>query len=234
MDKAKLKKLTKLTDKKFKTLRTVVAMVASKQRPSMIIVGKGGLGKSFNVEQTIESMGIKKNEYATIKGYSTSKGLYQILYDNKDSLIIFDDCDEALEHKVSISLLKAALDSKDVRTVNWNAKLQKNDKYPPSFDFSGSVIFISNLNKEDIDQAIISRSMVVDVSMTEDEKLARMHSIIKFIEKDFSMEVKKEALQYLEDNKNNIDITMRTLGIIASLRYNYPNNWEVLAEQLLD
>ena len=231
MDEAKLKKLSDETDKKFKTLRTVVAMVASKQRPSMIIVGKGGLGKSFNVESTIKSMGI--SDAKTIKGYTTSRGLYETLYDNRDSLLVFDDCDEALEDKISISLFKSALDSSDVRTVSWNAKLRKNDDYPKQFDFTGSVIFISNLAKDDIDQAILSRSMVVDLSMTDDEKLARMHSILKFVEKDFSMQVKEDALNYLIDNKDNIDITMRALGIIASLRYNYPQKWEILSKQLL-
>lgn len=234
MDKQKLERLSKETDERFKTLRTVVAMVASGQRPSMIIVGKGGLGKTFNVGQTIKSMGIDEKSVKTVKGYSTARGLYETLYDNKDSLIIFDDCDAVLENKISIALFKPALDSDDVRTVSWNAKLQKNDKYPPSFDFTGSVIFISNLDKSDIDQAILSRSMVVDLSMTDDEKIARMYSILKFVEKDFSMDIKEDALEYLHTNKDKFDITMRALGIIASLRYNYPQKWKDLAQQLLD
>lgn len=228
-----MKDIEKEVNQRFKNLRTITALVASKQSPSMIVAGKGGLGKTYNIKQTIKSMGIKKNEYKEMVGYTTARGLYEVLYDNKDSLILIDDCDEALENSTSISLLKAALDSYDIRTITWNAKITKNSKYPKSFDFTGSVIFITNLNVKDIDQAILSRSMVVDLEMTNEEKIVRIESILKFLNPEFSMEVKQDALNYLKENGKTFDVNLRTLGLVSKLRHNYPYNWQRLSKTMI-
>jgi hypothetical protein len=228
-----MKEIEKEVNAKFKNLRTITALVASLQSPSMIVTGKGGLGKTYNIKQTIKSMGIRKANFKEMVGYTTARGLYEVLYDNKDSLILIDDCDEALEDKTSISLLKAALDSYDVRTITWNAKVSKNSKYPSSFDFTGSIIFITNLNVDDIDQAILSRSMVVDLAMTNEEKLVRIDSILKFLNPEFSMEVKQDALNYLRENGKTFDVNLRTLGLISKLRYNYPYNWQQLSKTMI-
>ena len=106
--------------------------------------------------------------FTVIKGYSTPKGLYRTLFENRNGVIVFDDCDSVLRDPVSLNLLKGALDSYERRIISWRADIRDED-LPTSFEFRGRVIFISNLGSNQIDQAIISRSMAVDL------KIGRAH-----------------------------------------------------------
>ena len=151
------------------------------------------LGKSYTVTKTLEANGftdisvlddsfevgakIAKNKFVVIKGYSTPKGLYRLLYENRDGVIVFDDCDSVLKDPVSLNLLKGALDSYSRRIISWRADI-KDEDLPTTFEFKGRVVFISNLGSSQIDQAIITRSMAVDLSMTTKQKVERMAHIM--------------------------------------------------------
>ena len=90
---------------------------------------------------------------------------------DKDQIVIFDDCDSVLQDKVAVNILKAALDSYDKRTISWLQKGFIDDGLPNSFEFQGNVIFISNMSSDKIDQAVKSRSMTIDLSMSIDDKI---------------------------------------------------------------
>ena len=182
-------------NERFGFVEKLVNMVSSGVQPSAVITGQGGLGKTYTVMKTLEKSGILDyNEvirkatigqtinmskvFVTIKGYSTPKGLYRTLFENNKSIIVFDDCDAVLKDPVALNLLKGALDSYGKRIISWNADL-RDDDLPRSFNFEGRVIFISNMNQDGIDQAIRSRSMMIDLSMTTDQKIERMETIAK-------------------------------------------------------
>jgi len=123
-------------------------------------------------------------DFIRVKGHCTPKALFNLLRDNPSDLIVFDDCDSPLLEKTSLNLLKSALDSDD-RWVHWEttrAVVEGEGKEDTSFEFFGTCIFISNLAFDDIDQAILSRSIFVDVSMTADEKIKRMATILPHLE----------------------------------------------------
>ena len=104
----------------------MVAMLASGAQASVVVTGPGGLGKSFTVTKALADCGMTDvslledfavgtvlktaKTFRVIKGYSTPKGLYRTLYENKDGVIVFDDCDSVLKDPVSLNLLKGALD----------------------------------------------------------------------------------------------------------------------------
>ena len=152
----------------------LVTMVANRVTPSAVITGEGGLGKTFTVRKALDTAGLtdtsnldeidegeivrSREMYTVVKGYSTAKGLFRTLYENRKSVIVFDDCDSILKDPVALCLLKAALDSYDTRRITYNADIRDED-LPRSFLFEGAVIFISNMSKERLDQAIRSRSM---------------------------------------------------------------------------
>ena len=218
---------------KFDFLTQLTSMVVTGQTPSLVITGEGGLGKTHTVNKTIEDLNLQPNEYITFKGYSTARGLYNTLFDNNGKLIIFDDCDSVLEDKIAINILKSALDSYETRKISWMAKMNKNDEYPNQFEFTGRIIFISNKDRSKIDNAILSRSLVVDVSMTPDEKIERMMFIISDILPEYDLTFKMDALNFLNDFKNECELTIRSLIKITKIRYSFPDNWINLAKYMI-
>jgi hypothetical protein len=209
-------------------------MVVNDFTPSLVITGQGGLGKTHSVTKTIENNELTEDQFIFFKGYSTARGLYNALYDNNGKLIVFDDCDSILEDKVAINILKSALDSYDKRTLTWMAKMSKNDEYPQQFDFTGRIIFISNKSKNSIDQAILSRSLTVDLTMSSDEKIERMSFVLDRILPEYEIEVKQEALEFLSENKTNDNINFRTLIMISKIRKAFSDNWKEMATYMLN
>lgn len=71
-------------------------------------------------------------------------------------------------------------------------------KFPSTFDFKGRVVFISNLMKSEFDSAILSRSAKIDMSLTSEEILKRMRSILPTLGgTDVSIEDKEKLLEVL-------------------------------------
>ena len=221
-------------NQKFNFLDSLTTMVVNNTTPSILVVGSGGLGKTHSVTATIQDNNLEEKDYLFIKGYSTARGLYNTLYDNNGKLIIFDDCDSVLEDKVAVNILKSALDSYETRIISWSARMNKNDVYPQSFNFTGRIIFISNKDKAKIDGAILSRSLTVDLSMTPDEKIQRMEYILPNILPDYELEVKKDALKFLSDNKESDNLNLRTLIMVSKIRNSYEETWEDLATYMIN
>jgi uncharacterized protein (DUF927 family) len=208
-------------------------MVVNNTTPSLIVTGEGGLGKTHSVTETIKSNDLSEDKYVFFKGYSTARGLYNTLYDNNDKLIIFDDCDSVLDDKVALNILKSALDSYEKRTISWMAKMNKNDEYPQQFEFTGRIIFISNKSISAVNEAIRSRSLTVDLTMTPSDKIERMSAILENILPEYQLEFKKEALDFLSEVCNEVSVNMRMLIMVTKMRYNYPDRWKDLASYMV-
>jgi hypothetical protein len=220
-------------NERFTFLNKLTGMVIDGLTPSLVICGPGGLGKSHSVISMIKEKDLLDFEWTQIKGYSTARGLYNTLYDNNGKIIIFDDCDSVLEDKVAVNILKSALDSYETRTINWMAKMNKSDDYPQQFNFTGRIIFISNKNRNSIDDAILSRSLTVDLSMTEDEKIERMEFILDNILPEVSHTVKKDALDYLSEKRYEVQLNLRSLIITSKIRLAHPDSWRDLVDYMI-
>jgi hypothetical protein len=220
-------------NQRFGFLNDLTTMVVSGITPSLIVTGEGGLGKTHSVTQTIKANELEDMDYVFFKGYSTARGLYNTLFDNNGKLIIFDDCDSVLDDKVAVNILKSALDSYEKRTISWMAKMNKSDDYPQHFDFTGRIIFISNKAKEKIDEAILTRSLTVDLTMTPDDKITRMNAILPNILPEYDMDIKQDALGFLETVKEEVSLNMRMLIMVAKMRLMYPETWRNLATYMV-
>jgi len=235
---------------RFGFVEKLVNMVASGVQPSAVITGQGGLGKTYTVTKTLEQNGYKdlsdmaafevgakinrSKAYTTVKGYSTAKGLYRTLFENNGGVIIFDDCDAILKDPVALNVLKSALDSYGKRIISWNADFRDED-LPRSFNFTGSVIFISNMDQDRIDQAIRSRSMMIDLTMDNTQKIERMEFIATSEEfmPEFSVEQKQDAIALIKDLKDTAkEISLRTLISVTKIRATN-KDWKDLAEYVL-
>lgn len=234
---------------RFSFVEKLVTMVCKGIQVSGIITGEGGLGKSYTIMKTLKANNmvdvsdiskfpagsvLGSNTFIRVKGYSTAKGLYRTLYENNGRVIVLDDCDSVLVDKVALNLLKGALDSYDERIISWNADI-KDEDLPRSFNFTGRVIFISNMAKGQFDQALRTRSMMVDLEMTASQKVERMEYIITSDDflPEVETEVKRMALDFIDENKGNIaDLSLRTLTTVIKLVV-AGGNWEEMAEYLI-
>lgn len=216
-------------NERFEFLEDLTTMVVKGVTPSIVVLGPGGNGKTNSVKKTIESNELSDGDFIFFKGYSTARGLYNTLYDNNGKLIIFDDCDSVLEDKVSKNILKSALDSYEDRTISWMSKLSKGDEYPNQFNFTGRIIFISNKSKDSIDGALKSRSLMVDLTMTPEEKIERLTFILPNILPEYDMETKELALNFLDNVKNDVDINIRTFIMVTKMCKAFPDTWRKLA-----
>ena len=233
---------------RFGFVSDMVTMLCNGAQPSVVITGPGGLGKSYTVSKTLEANGFKdvsildedfaigapmpKNKFIVVKGHSTPKGLYRLLYENKDGVIVFDDCDSVLKDPVSLNLLKGALDSYSRRIISWRADI-KDEDLPTTFEFKGRVVFISNLSSSQIDQAIITRSMAVDLSMTTAQKVERMRHIMDSSEfmPDADAQHKVDAITLIDLLQDDVkELSLRTLIQVVKIRSSAGANWRNLAE----
>jgi len=199
-------------NERFSFLENFTDMVINDLTPSLLVCGEGGLGKTHSVTSKINSSGFQEDiDYVIIKGYSTPKALYATLYENQNKLIVFDDCDSVLKDPISLNILKGALDNYKTRTISWLSKGFANNDLPSSFNFTGRVIFISNLTLSKMDGAVRSRTLSVDLTMTLKDKIERMRAIVNEIEPNYSMDIKLKVLDFLDKNKENAkEFNMRT------------------------
>lgn len=237
-------------NERFGFVEKLVTMVATGVQPSAVITGEGGLGKTYTVTKTLEANGYKdisdlaefqvgtiintRKCFTMVKGYSTAKGLYRTLFENNKSVIVFDDCDAVLKDPVALNLLKGALDSYGKRIISWNADM-RDDDLPRSFNFEGRVIFISNMDQDKIDQAIRSRSMMIDLTMTAEQKIDRMEFIANSEEfmPEFDIHAKTDALELIRELKDEAkEISLRTLISVTKIRASN-EEWKDLAAYML-
>ncbi len=237
-------------NKRFDFVDQMVRMVSAKTIASAIITGQGGLGKTHTVIKSLKTAGfadvtdlasfevgtriVSPKSFRVIKGFSTAKGLYRTLFEGNGMVLVFDDCDSVLKDPVALNLLKGALDSYGDRYINWNADI-RDDDLPRSFKFTGSIVFISNMDLDRIDQAVRSRAMCVDVSMTQSQKLERMQVIMKDPEflPEYNIEYKAEALLFIDGIKDKVqNLSLRSLISAVKIRAQ-GGDWKSLAKYIL-
>ena len=243
-----LKDKVKLLDEIMEDITDVVNAVALGNVNGMMLSGKAGTGKTHTVTTALEKQSC---HYVMISGSTSTPGIVETLYDNNNGVIVFDDCDSVFDEQESRNILKAALDTKKVRTISY---MKKNPKFydpekimspehleemetagriPNRFEFTGRIIFISNLKKEklDPDGAIRSRSLIIDVSPDDMTIMERMKRLIKFMEPlDMPIEEKEEVFEYIKDSKN---VSMRTFVKAACFKQTGVKNWMRILERYL-
>jgi len=219
----------------------------------MVVTGPPGVGKSFGVEKVLKEAGIMKKlsndalrRFGVEKGAASPIGLFQLLYDYSasGSVLVLDDCDSVLYDETSLNLLKAALDSSPKRTLSWRSESRAlaNNGVPDSFEFKGSIIFITNLKfdktrgklKDHLD-AIMSRCHYLDLTLdTMRDKFLRCKQIVgdgMLSTYKFSKEDENELMDYIYTNKNRLrEMSLRMVLKIADLRKMNATKWKSYVE----
>lgn len=222
-------------EERFDFIAQFTKLTATGVIPSLVVTGSGGLGKTQTITDTLHAMKLKEDtigeidgDFVFIKGYTTPRNLYTTLYHYNNKIIVLDDCDSSFKDPIGANILKAALDSGKKRVISWGAE-SKDDTVPSRFEFTGKVIFISNMTIDKFPQAILSRSMVVDLTLNLDEKVERISQVFK-TERNYDRQDKIEVLQFIIDNKNKFkDLNIRSAFNTLKMKVALGEGWEKMA-----
>ena len=226
----------------FGNLTKLTKMVGRGIQPSLVITGMAGTGKTHLVKETLKSMGLRESyEFVHFKGRATAAGLFITLYQNSDKVVVLDDCDSVFKDDDAVNILKAALDSYDTRKISYISSRPLKDEYgeplPAHFEFTGRIIFISNIEQSRLDAAIRSRSFVSDISMNTTQMFKRMEQLMPTMERSIPLAAKQQALDImkkLDEKFNGIDINLRSFikaARICAMGFEDPEM--MVAEQII-
>lgn len=262
----------------FDQMDILVKSVGMGANPALLITGQGGIGKSFGVGRVLNNvLGlVKGQDYVIMKGSNSSFAMYRFLYNNYNKTIIFDDCDSVFADKDSMNILKGVLDSGSERIVGWDtagtvpvkagmsheeieevlaeysAKHGGKIAVPSQFEFEGSIIFISNMTKKQIEQkdaALLTRCMSIDVTLSLTDTINRIKTCLPGIRYFAAKKIdgkpvditneddKNEVMEYMLssefrnilERRANPQVSFRTLINLCKLKASDPVNWKTCA-----
>ena len=222
---------------------------------AMIVTGPPGVGKSHGVTTQMEKaslfdkIGGKKLRFEIVKGTMSAIGLFALLYkfSDKQNVLVFDDCD-IWSDPDALNILKAALDSGKTRRISYNkdSRLLRDEGVPNTFDFHGSIIFITNVDVANSKrnaikphlEALQSRSHYLDLTIaTERDKMLRIKQVHRdadpglFVDYNFTKEQEEVILNFMWDNHTKLrEVSIRCALKLADLMKISPNNWKELAK----
>ena len=221
---------------------------------AMIVTGPAGIGKSHGVTMQMEKasmfdkIGGKRPRFEIVKGAMSGIGLFAKLYKFSDAknVLVFDDCD-IWEDQDAVNVLKGALDSGKTRRISWNkdSRLLRDEGVPNTFEFKGSIIFITNKtfdNKKASKiqphlDALQSRCHFLDLTVdSERDKMLRIKQVHRdadgglFADYDFTQEQTDEIMSFIETNHAKLrEVSLRMCLKIADL-VKISANWRELAK----
>ncbi len=235
---------------RFEVLEDITKSVISGVSRSLIVSGPAGLGKSFTIEKVLREWDPQEDNHVFIRGYAKATGLYKLLYQyrNPGQVIVFDDADSVFFDDTALNLLKAVADTTERRRVSWLSEATLIDEesaeaIPRTFDFNGSIIFITNLDFDGAIergsklaphlQAMMSRSHYVDLTMkTKQDYLVRIRQVVKQgLLSYLNWHEAGEVMRFVEKNSESLrELSLRMVIKIANLRKANGDRWERVAK----
>jgi len=238
---------------RFEILQEMTRATTTGDVRAMIVTGPAGIGKSYDINAELEKCDLFNKlrrigpKFETVKGSTSAIGLYTTLFNNseKNNVIVFDDCDVILYDELTLNLLKAALDTSKVRKISWNSASTylEREGIPDTFNFKGSVIFVTNVNFDNIKSAKLqdhlaalqSRCHYVNLTIdTARDKFLRIKQIYATGKLFDGIKITKEQgadiIDWIANNKDNVrELSLRLAIKAAELVKISPNNWKRMA-----
>lgn len=224
----------------------------------LLISGDAGFGKTHYTKIGLLGVDLDKVEY--VKGSSlTAAAMFVKLYQNSEpgSILVLDDVDithkQPQEKNTILDLFKGATEpTKGERTLEWGRaqrnQLMVDNDVPSSFDFQGSVIWITNETIESLSKAcnshwnaISSRFIQIPAWLNDQEKLLYTLHLVEdenmlgpdcyAKEGGYSEEEIDKVVGYIRKNyKTMKQISPRVCISIADIINNFPNDWETYCD----
>lgn len=238
--------------RRFRTMDQLVEMAIKGEARAVIISGAPGLGKSYNVEKRLLEYDPDRNKHSIVRGFSTTVNLYKALYDCRmeGQILVLDDCDAVRKEETGINLLKAATDTLDRRIVSYLSEGTRisekdNSRIPNSFEFCGTLIFITNEDMDSMAQddsllaqhmmALMSRGHYCDLTLrTRREAIIRIRQVLDQVLVGCSEKEVAELMKYVEKHREHFrDLSIRTVMKISQFQKTHPTEWEAMATDTL-
>jgi len=237
-------------NERFSVLEDLANAAVTGEARALIVSGPAGLGKSFTIEKVLNDYDPSESVYTIVKGYVRATGIIRLLYQfrHPGNVIVFDDADSVFFDDVALNLLKAACDTCDRRVISYMTENQMEDEdggiIPKSFDFEGTVIFITNMSFDrEIDRgsklaphftALISRSHYVDLAMhTKRDYLIRIKMICRegmLRMNGCNKQEEADVVDFIEKHADQLrELSLRMALKLAALRKTSPERWEKMA-----
>lgn len=236
---------------RFEILETMTDAAITGDARAVIVSGPAGLGKSFTVEKSLNEWDPDAHNHRIVKGYIKAPGLFKLLYAHRarGQVLVFDDADEVFLDDTAINLLKAACDSTDRRVISYITEgslidEETAERLPKSFQFEGTVIFITNYDFDSMIergsklaphlQALLSRAHYIDLAMkTKRDYLIRIRQVIRqglLRNNGLSEEGQLDVIDFIEDNQDSLrELSLRMALKIAAIRRKGAANWKKVA-----
>lgn len=215
---------------------------------ALIVSGPAGLGKSYTIEKRLSEWDPNEINHTVVKGYVRPTGLVKLLYSYRHAgnVIVFDDADAIFFDDVSLNLLKAVCDTTERRRVSWLSEgslidEESGERVPRSFDFEGTIIFISNYDFDAmIDRghklaphlaALVSRAHYIDLAMkSRRDYLVRIRQVIKQgLLSGLTTNQEDDVIKFIDINHSRLrELSLRMALKLGSLR-KQGGHWEKLA-----
>jgi hypothetical protein len=163
--------------KKEQLIRDRVGGIA-KNHASLILTGRGGIGKSWTV---IDELARLKVPYQLLNSHLTGRGLFDHLEQFPDDVHVMEDLEDVFRDKAAMGVLRSATwasgrdrEGKPKRTVTWNARGAR-----PPFVFHGGIIIISNRPLGSLPEldALATRVPLINLRVSDHEVAALMRQL---------------------------------------------------------
>lgn len=237
----------------FGVLSKVATGVIAGHIKSAIVSGAPGCGKTYTLEAALNAAATQgKINYQSVKGSMSAIGLYRALFEcsQEGDVLVIDDCDSIFGDIDALNLLKAALDTGKTRKVHWNkeSRVLNEEGIPRSFEFKGSVVFITNVDfAKEIERetkmaphydALLSRSLYLDLGIhNKREVLVRISQVVysaEFLNNNgITAAAAKEMMTWLTANLVRVRVlSIRTILQLVTL-VKTDGEWKEMAEAIM-
>ena len=239
----------KLTDR-FDVLGQLADLAITGECKSLIVSGPPGLGKSFIVERNLRAWDPEETRHTIVKGHVSKTGLLRLLYQYREGgVIVFDDADSVFWDETSLSLMKSACDSTEIRRISYLAEVamvddSSGDLIPRQFEFNGVIVFITNMDFDAMADsghklaphlsAMMSRSHYIDLEMkTRRDYLIRIRQVISYgmlRDRGLDKTQEQDVLDFIEERVDSLrELSLRMAIKLSDLRKK-GDNWTKLAK----
>ena len=241
-----------LIKQRFDVMDQLTEFVVQGAVSSVIISGAAGIGKSFNLGERLEKAidDSEINQYDFLKGRMSAIALYAQLYEyrTRGDILVLDDTDDVFKDETSLNILKAVLDTGDVRKVSWNTASPWLEEMgvPNSFEFEGAIVFLTNMDFDKMIErqnpiaahlkALMGRTNYLDLGIhTNHEIMIRIKQVIgtssMLDQHDITDQQKVDMMVWLEGHYEEMrELSLRTILKLASFIKGDPKGWQVIAK----
>jgi hypothetical protein len=210
--------------------------------PAFIICGPPGMSKTYIVRRTLyfNDM-LPGKDYTIVKGSALGMSeVYSLLYKNRNKILVLDDFDTPLGDENMVNMLKSITDSYSRRIISFPREALmrlglegEEPEAPDKFEFKGKILIITNLTRDQINRALVSRAPTFEVKFNTEEVVKMIEDFMRFIAPEVDMNIKKEVYQYILElykNDRELDLSFRGFKSSIDARIGNPFGWKEMVK----